>query len=223
MHGVIFSFDPSSSTYTKLKDFDNNEMVANLSGSLMQASDGKLYGMTTQGGSNGYGVIFSFDPSSSTYTKLKDFDNTNGANPYGSLMQASDGKLYGMTYQGGSSGDGVIFSFDPSSSTYTKLKDFDGTNGANPYGSLMQASDGKLYGMTTSGGSNGAGVIFSFDPSSSTYTKLKDFDDTNGANPYGSLMQASDGKLYGMTSVGRKQWRMVLFFPLILPLPLIQS
>ena len=63
----------------------------------MQASDGKLYGMTTNGGSSGYGVIFSFDPSSSTYTKLKDFDNTNGANPYGSLMQASDGKLYGMT------------------------------------------------------------------------------------------------------------------------------
>ena len=41
----------------------------------MQASDGKLYGMTSQGGSSGYGVIFSFDPSSSTYTKLKDFDS----------------------------------------------------------------------------------------------------------------------------------------------------
>ena len=43
-------------------------------GSLIQASDGKLYGMTSHGGSNGYGVIFSFDPSTSTYTKLKDFD-----------------------------------------------------------------------------------------------------------------------------------------------------
>ena len=28
-----------------------------------------------------YGVIFSFDPSTSTYTKLKDFDITNGAYP----------------------------------------------------------------------------------------------------------------------------------------------
>ena len=27
---------------------------------------------------------------------------------------------------------GVIFSFDPSSSTYTKLKDYNGANGANP-------------------------------------------------------------------------------------------
>ena len=167
----------------------------------MQASDGKLYGMTLDGGSSGYGVIFSFDPSSSTYTKLKDFDNTNGANPYGSLMQASDGKLYGMTAGGGSSNDGVIFSFDPSSSTYTKLKDFDNTNGGNPYGSLMQASDGKLYGMTSDGGSSNDGVIFSFDPSSSTYTKLKDFGtNESGSNVSGSLMQASDGKLYGMTT-----------------------
>jgi uncharacterized repeat protein (TIGR03803 family) len=208
--GVILSFNPSTSTYIKLHDFDGIN-GANPSASLMQASDGKLYGMTVNGGSNNYGVIFSFDPSSSTYTKLKDFDGTTGANPYGSLIQASDGKLYGMTYGGGSSGYGVIFSFDPSSSIYTKLKDFDGTTGANPYGSLMQATDGKLYGMTTYGGNSIYGVIFSFDPSSSTYTKLKDFDfmyisdfesNGDGAYPYGSLMQATDGKLYGMTTYG---------------------
>ena len=117
-----------------------------------------------------------------------------------------------MTVYGGSSGDGVIFSFDPSASTYTKLKDFDKTNGANPYGSLMQASNGKLYGMTSGGGSSNHGVIFSFDPSSSTYTKLMDFDSSNGAKPYGSLMQASDGKLYGMTTPGRKQQLWCYFF-----------
>jgi uncharacterized repeat protein (TIGR03803 family) len=211
--GVIFSFDPSSSAYTKLKDFDVTD-GAEPWGSLMQASDGKLYGMTTFGGSSNesFGVIFSFDPSTSTYTKLKEFDGTNGAFPEGSLMQAKDGKLYGMTYGGGSNGVeygyGVIFSFDPSSSAYTKLKDFDGTNGGNSEGNLMQARDGKLYGMTTYGGSgyygpySGNGVIFSFDPSSSTYTKLKDFDFTNGANPRGSLMEARDGKLYGTTYRG---------------------
>ncbi len=208
--GVIFSYDPSSSTYTNLKEFDGTN-GSSPSGSLMQANDGKLYGMTFTGGSNGFGVIFSFDPSSSTYTKLKDFDYTNGGHPHGSLIQASDGKLYGMTLRGGQSDYGVIFSFDPSSSTYTKLQDFDNTNGGYPNGSLMQASDGKLYGMTPQGGSNSAGVIFSFDLSSSTFTKLKDFDDTDGSHPYGSLIQASDGKLYGMTTYGGSSGAGVIF------------
>src|SRR5205085_894750 len=145
----------------------------------MQASDGKLYGTTGGGGSEGNGVIFSFDPLSSTYATLKDFDDTDGRDPQGSLNQARDGKLYGMTYRGGSSGYGIIFTFDPLSSTYITWKDFDKINGSYPPGRLIQASDGKLYGMTNIGGSSGYGVIFSFDPSSSTYTKLKDFDYTN--------------------------------------------
>ncbi len=199
--GVLFSLDPATATYAKLKDFDNTS-GAYPQGSLLQAADGKLYGMTANGGTSGYGVIFSFDPVTASYTKLKDFDYTSGANPYGSLLQASDGKLYGMTVNGGTSGYGVIFSFDPVAATYVKLKDFDYTSGAIPFGSLLQASDGKLYGMTVNGGASGNGVVFSFDPVTATYTKLKDFDYTSGAYPYGSLLQASDGKLYGMTVNG---------------------
>lgn len=52
----------------------------------MQASDGKLYGVTSGEGSKDFGVIFSFDLSSSIYTKLKDFDNTNGRLPIGNLI-----------------------------------------------------------------------------------------------------------------------------------------
>ena len=194
--GLIFSFDPSSSTYTIL-DFDN-VIYTIPTGGLVQARDGKLYGMTTfsgflfSGGPNGYGGIFSYDLSSSTLTWLKGFDGTDGANPRGSLIQASDGKLYGMA-GGGNNGFGVIFSFDPSSSVYTKLKDFDNANGAYPAGNLMQASDGKLYGMTSGGGSSGLGVIFSFDPSASTYTKLQDYTGANGANPHSAFIEVKDG------------------------------
>src|SRR5690348_2724214 len=209
-NGVIFSFDPSTSTYTKLKDFDYTNGGSPY-GSLVQAGNGKLYGMAAYGGNGGYGVIFSFDPSTSTYTKLMDFDNTNGGSPYGSLIQAGNGKLYGMTYQGGTNNTGVIFSFDPATSTYTKLKDFDYTNGSYPYGSLIQASNGKLYGTTGYGGSSDAGVIFSFDPSTSGYTKLKDFDFTIGSNPHSNLIQASNGKLYGLTVYGGNDYQGVIF------------
>ena len=146
-----------------------------------------LYGTTPNGGNEGGGTINKFIPAANSLTVVKSFESFP-ANPVGNFIQASDGKLYGMTTNGGSSGVGVIFSFDPSSSTYTKLKDFDNTNGANPYGSLVQASDGKLYGMTVGGGSSGYGVIFSFDPSSSIYTKLIDFDNIKGGYPYGSLI-----------------------------------
>jgi uncharacterized repeat protein (TIGR03803 family) len=200
-YGVIFSYDPATSAYIKLKDFDNTN-GSSPSGSLIQAFNGKLYGMTSGGGGANGGVIFSYDPATSAYTKLIDFDGTNGRGPAGSLTQASDGKLYGMTTGGGRSGNGVIFSFDPSISTYTKLMDFNGINGKYPLGSLIQVSDGNLYGMTHAGGNNDSGVIFSYNPAALTYTKLKDFNSTNGAYPHGSFIQASDGKLYGMTSRG---------------------
>ncbi|MEO8765347.1 MAG: choice-of-anchor tandem repeat GloVer-containing protein [Ginsengibacter sp.] len=213
-NGIIFCYDPVTNTYTKLKDFDKIN-GANPYGNLVQASDGKLYGMTAGGGTNGYGVIFSFDPSSSVYTKLSDFDSTNGANPYGGLIQANDVKLYGMTTRGGSSNYGVIFSFDPASALYTKIADFDGANGGNPNGNLLQADDGQLYGMTLNGGNGrggtGLGVIFSLDPSTLKYTKLQDCDTSSGANPYGSLIQATDGNIYGMTSAGGENNYGVIF------------
>jgi len=145
--------------------------------------------MTYDGGSSQFGVIFSFDPPTSTYTNLKDFEYNdtnliNGANPFGSLIQAQNGKLYGMASVGGSSNNnGVIFSVDPTTSVYTKLQDFDDTNGSHPYGDLIQADDGKLYGMTFEGGNSDDGVIFSFNPADSVFTKLKDFSGSDGAEP----------------------------------------
>ncbi len=98
-------------------------------------------------------------------TVVKSFENF-ASGPYSSFTRASDGKLYGVA-SGGSKGYGVIFSFEPSSSTYTTLKDFDGINGGGPRGAMIQGNDGKLYGTTSGGGTNGGGVIFSFEPSTS--------------------------------------------------------
>ena len=147
-----------------LKDFGANKNGSNISARLIRSKNGKFYGMTNDGGDSSAGVIFSFDPKTSNYTTLKDLDFLNGSHPYGSLLQANDGKLYGMTTFGGESPVffanwselGVIFSFDPGSSKYTKLmdlSDYDGYAGGRPYGSLIQANDGKLYGMTSGNGS----------------------------------------------------------------------
>ncbi|HEX7415441.1 MAG TPA: choice-of-anchor tandem repeat GloVer-containing protein, partial [Bacteroidia bacterium] len=99
------------------------------------------------------------------YTKLVDFAlTTNGAEPLGSLIQASDGMLYGMTGYGGANTYGVIFQYNPATNTLIDKYDFNNANGGNPQGSLMQATDGMLYGTTSNGGANFDGVIFQYNP-----------------------------------------------------------
>ncbi|MHB8401627.1 MAG: choice-of-anchor tandem repeat GloVer-containing protein, partial [Bacteroidia bacterium] len=154
---------------------------------------------------------------SAQYTKLLDFAGTGvtivGQQPLGTLCAASDGKLYGLTYQDGANNLGVLFQYNPTTNIYTKNLDFAGaTNGSYPQGSLMQASDGMLYGMTSAGGANSLGVLFQYNPSTNVYTKKLDFAGaTNGSNPIGSLMQASDGMLYGMAYQGGANSLGVLF------------
>jgi uncharacterized repeat protein (TIGR03803 family) len=199
--GVIFEFDLSSSSYFKKYEF-NGLRGETPRGDLVEAPNGKLYGVTQRGGLNNKGVIFEYDPLTEQTVKKMDFNGTaNGANPYGNLIVMAN-KLYGMTYAGGTNDKGVIFEFNQSDGIYIKKFDFDGVNGANPYGSLVQASNGKMYGMTNFGGSLNKGVIFEFDLSNGSYKKTYDFDKTNGANPFGNLVNFKNGKLYGMTYYG---------------------
>ena len=81
--------------------------------------------------------------------------------------------IWGMTYEGGQSNIGTIFKTDNSGNNQSVVYSFPLENeGANPeYTKLCQASNGKLYGMTSGGGSNSYGVLFEYDPSTNTFTK----------------------------------------------------
>ena len=206
--GIIFSFDPSTSVYTKVKDL-NLPAGSSTVGSLMKASDGKLYGLTSGITSDNGGSILSFDPATSDLAIVKTFNEIDGYYPGTGLIQGRDGKLYGTTGQGGGGGLGVIFSFDPVSSSYAKLRDMDGQG--FEASRLFQASDGKLYGMTRGGGSHWVGGIFSFDPVTSIYTVLKDFDFYTGYGSSGGFVEGSDGKLYGTKPFGGYSEKNVLF------------
>lgn len=202
-YGTIFKTDGSGTNFTIQKDLSFAEGGIP-QGALIQATDGKLYGLGNSGGSSSsYGAIFQYDPITNIYTKKVNFNSTNGDGPKGSLIQATDGKMYGMTFYGGINDVGVIFQYDPITNVLVKKIDFSLTNGSFPSGSLVQATDGNMYGMTSEGGANNKGVLFQYNPTTNTYTKKIDFaGTTNGSNPVGSLIQASDGKLYGMTKLG---------------------
>ncbi|HXP48619.1 MAG TPA: choice-of-anchor tandem repeat GloVer-containing protein, partial [Bacteroidia bacterium] len=198
--GTLYSFDYRAKQEKTVIDFAASS-GSGAHGDLVYLSNGLLYGLTTADGAYGVGTIFSYNPVSGDSVILYSFSNAQGSTPYGGLMQASNGLLYGMTSIGGS-GNGVLFSFDTGSKSYNAVFSFTGTGGANagtsPFGSLLQANNGLLYGMTYQGGSNNAGVLFSYDIGSGTDSILVNFDG-KGSNPSGNLIQAYNGLLYGMT------------------------
>lgn len=193
--GVIFKYNVTSKQDSVVFNFKTTTSYSP-SGSLIMASDGNLYGMTS-GGSFDNGSIFKCTPSGK-YTTLVTFTTATGAQPLGSLIQASDGNLYGMTKWGGTFGYGTLFKCTLAGSL-TTLINFDGsTNGEYPYGSLIQANDGNLYGNTQSVGGAGTGTLFKC-TISGTLTTLVNFSNNE---PSASLVQGIDGYLYGMTSGG---------------------
>ena len=202
--GVIFEFDAVTEKSIKRHDFDSATSGNCPRGSLLLASDSLFYGMTEYGGANNRGCIFSFNTLNFAVTKLFDFDSINGSRPNGSLIQASDGFLYGITQYGGASNSGILFQFDITTNTYQKKFDFDDTlHGINPSGSLVQDSIGKLYGIATIGGSNYEGVLFEYNPALESFSKLADFDYIKtGSNPTSSPIINQNGNLMGTTSQG---------------------
>ncbi len=201
--GAVIKYETATNSLSSEFSFSNDPKYPSAYGKMLKASNGKLYGMTTEGGI-GYGTIFSFDPANNTQVQLADFNLVNGAAPNGNLIETSDGRLFGMASRGGANNKGVIFSFDITTNTIVKSFDFSGTNGAYPVAALLQATDGKLYGMTQSGGTNvnQLGTLFSYDPVKKELINLFDFDGDNGSVPFGSLIQATNGQIYGMTFTG---------------------
>jgi uncharacterized repeat protein (TIGR03803 family) len=199
--GIIFEYDLTTGTYLKKFDFGGVNGSGPV-GSLLLASNNKLYGLTNNGGTNGKGVLFEFDPAAGIYVKKIDFIDSIGKNPGGSLVEATNGKLYGMTFSGGINNLGVIFEYDFTTNVFTKKFDMTSVSGSGAQGSLTEAFNGKLYGMLRMGGANSAGTLFEYDYTANVFTKKIDFLTATGAAPYGSLMASSNNKLYGMCSGG---------------------
>src|SRR5438105_2808111 len=87
-----------------------------------------------------------------------------------------------------------VFKMTPAG-TLTTLASFDGTNGAARF--LIQGRDGNFYGTTDQGGAYGLGAVFKMTPDGAL-TTLASITDTNAWPAY-TIMQASDGTLYGTT------------------------
>ena len=114
----------------------------------------------------GPGVIYKMtlpgSDTSAVYTFCSQTNCTDGRYPFGTLVQAVNGDLYGTTFGGGVNGDyGTVFRVTLTG-TLTTLYSFcaetrNCADGQAPYAGLVQASNGNFYGTTSAGGANGQG------------------------------------------------------------------
>jgi uncharacterized repeat protein (TIGR03803 family) len=147
---------------------------------------GNLYGTANLGGDynvchfGGCGAVFKLSPAKKIWieTLLHIFEGgTDGASPYGGVIEDKSGNLYGATFEGGSSdkqcnafssGCGIVYRLAPDD-TEAILHTFVGSpkDGSGPQASLFDDGKGNLYGTTDEGGSHlscfedqGCGTVF---------------------------------------------------------------
>jgi uncharacterized repeat protein (TIGR03803 family) len=156
--GAVFGF--TSAGVTVLHSFEGIDGYSPDAG-LVQATNGDLYGTTEVGGSGrGLGTVYQIT-SGGAFKSLLSFDSTDGANPYAGVIQATDGNLYGTASAGGAHGYGTVFKVPTAGGTPTTLHSFANTDGNEPEGGLVQATNGIFYGTTYEGGKYDDGTVFS--------------------------------------------------------------
>jgi uncharacterized repeat protein (TIGR03803 family) len=192
--------------------------------SMVLGSDGNFYGTCTTGGVLTAGTVFEMTPAG-VETTVHDFGDGSvsydGAQPEG-LSFGSDGTLYGTTFAGGSAGNGTVFNINQGTATILHNFGSASQDGANPACPIIQATDGNFYGVTTGGGSQAQGTMFSITPSGTTtiLTSFGGIYSADGVSPDTSLLQwfipapappGLSGGFYGATPNGGVENRGIVF------------
>ena len=160
-NGTLFKINTNGSGYQILHSFAGSPGDGAQPNGGFYAIGSTLYGKTELGGSGGGGTLFNINTDGSGYSVLHNFGAStgDGEEPVGLLLDSST--LYGVTLSGGTSGMGTVFAMNVNGGDYATLHNFTGgqADGAAPVG--LQLNGSTLYGLTTSGGNNGRGTVFS--------------------------------------------------------------
>jgi uncharacterized repeat protein (TIGR03803 family) len=196
--------------FTSLVSFDGSD-GADPEAALIQATNGHLYGTTSSDFGPGYGSVFEITPDGS-FRSLYQFCSqpncADGSSPFAALLQASNGKFYGLTAAGGANNEGTVFEMSPNGdlkTLYSFCSETGCADGYEPVSGLIEGSNGKFYGMTDFGGLGGQGTLFEITPTGTLrtlYTFCVQAGCPDGALPSGGLLRTADGSFYGVTYAG---------------------
>jgi len=182
--GMVYKITPGGFE-TVLHRFRGGMDGANPIAGLLWGENDHLYGVTDYGGGHGTrlggGTVFELPSAGERpiekilYRFCSVRKCTDGEHPADSdgLRTDTNGDLYGTTQAGG---DGTCqcgnaFVLRPSGSGYTEavLHNFQGNDGAQPYGGIVLAGKNAVFGTTAQGGSSsqcahGCGVVYEIPP-----------------------------------------------------------
>jgi len=210
--GIVFKVSPSG-VYAALRVFSAYDGLGyDPYGKLYQDPVTKrLWGTCANGGVSNAGVLFSMKTDGTGYTVHYAFSSAASGpyNPYGGVVRGLGSNVYGTTYNGGSTGGGVIYRYDTTKTDATGfaiVHHFPNTAGIgrNPYLhelAFVNSASNTLFGTTRYGGTGSRGTVFSYDLDTSTFATEYQFDGTGagftGANPEAGVVVGPDCKLYG--------------------------
>lgn len=192
----------AAQTFTVIHAFDQGTEGYRNYSPLVQDANGRLYGTNTAGGKNAQGTIFALNPDGTGHAVLHHFKSSELWGAFGGVIVGNDGRLYGTTSSSATTWGGV-YAINRDGTGFTALRQFTGPDGIVSKAGLLQGSDGRLYGCNTVGGANNHGTVFAIQPDGTGFVVLHHFSSTlNGREPLGTLIQGTDGRLYGTTSEG---------------------
>jgi uncharacterized repeat protein (TIGR03803 family) len=166
---------------------------------LATGLDGNFYGVLNGGGTHGVGAIFRMTPAG-VVSVIHYFVGTDGGFPT-HLIQASEGSLIVATQVFGAGGRGTVVRLAPNGA-FSVLRAFSGgaTDGALP-NHVLHASDGHIYGTTTSGGPYFLGGLFRV-TLDGDFAFIRWFGDPPLAQSPQGMVQGNDSRLYISMSSG---------------------
>jgi uncharacterized repeat protein (TIGR03803 family) len=150
---VMTAIASSAQTLTTLYGFGRYRANGTIPSTLLvQGFDGNFYGTTQSGGTGancigGCGTVFKLT-NTGKLTSLHSFDETDGMDPVGPLVQVTNEDFYGATYLGD-----TVFQITPAGALTTLYRfcaQVGCPTGENPNGVVLGAN-GNLYGTTHSG------------------------------------------------------------------------
>jgi uncharacterized repeat protein (TIGR03803 family) len=204
-YGTVFKLDKNG-VETVLYSFTGGADGCFPSGGLVTDAKGNFYGVTPECGASGVGTVFKVTKGGKE-TILHNFagGTTDGAYPYyTSLLRDTKSNLYGVTFIGGTSNNGVLYRLNKRG-TLTVLHSFAGgtTDGCFPYGTPTMDKVGNLFGTTQQCGASNSGTVYKVSKSGKE-TVRHNFagGTTDGAYPLAGVISDTKGNLYGDTELG---------------------